>query len=46
VAGHGLAGLDERVRGLGGVLVVDSPVGGPTVIGAHFPYVPEARVGA
>jgi signal transduction histidine kinase len=46
VAGHGLAGLDERVRGLGGVLVVDSPVGGPTVVGAHFPYVPEARVGA
>ena len=46
VAGHGLAGLDERVRGLGGMLVVDSPAGGPTVIGAHFPFVPEARVGA
>ena len=46
VAGHGLAGLDERVRGLGGLLVVDSPAGGPTVIGAHFPYVPAARVGA
>lgn len=42
IPGHGLAGLDERVRGLGGLLVVDSPEGGPTVIGAHFPYVPEA----
>lgn len=41
VPGHGLAGLDERVRGLGGLLVIDSPAGGPTVIGAHFPYVPE-----
>lgn len=42
IPGHGVAGLDERVRGLGGLLVVDSPAGGPTVIGAHFPYVPEA----
>ncbi|WP_353828363.1 sensor histidine kinase [Agromyces sp. SYSU T0242] len=40
VPAHGLDGLDERVRGLGGVLIIDSPVGGPTVIGAHFPYVP------
>ncbi|MFF2369517.1 sensor histidine kinase [Agromyces sp. NPDC058110] len=39
VAGHGLAGLEERVRGLDGVLVVDSPIGGPTSIGAHIPYV-------
>jgi signal transduction histidine kinase len=38
--GHGLAGLDERVRGLRGMLVIDSPVGGPTTIGAHVPYVP------
>jgi signal transduction histidine kinase len=38
--GHGLAGLDERVRGLRGMLVVDSPVGGPTSIGAHVPFVP------
>ncbi|WP_400998952.1 sensor histidine kinase [Agromyces sp. GXQ0307] len=44
--GHGLAGLDERVRGLGGVLVVDSPTDGPTVIGAHFPFTPVDRVGA
>ncbi len=35
--GHGIAGLDERVRGLGGVLAVDSPAGGPTVISAHLP---------
>ncbi|MEI5583011.1 MULTISPECIES: sensor histidine kinase [unclassified Agromyces] len=46
VAGHGLAGLDERVRGLGGLLIVDSPAGGPTVIGAHFPFVPEPSVEA
>ncbi|MGR0219324.1 sensor histidine kinase [Agromyces sp. ZXT2-6] len=46
IPGHGLAGLDERVRGLGGLLVVDSPAGGPTVIGAHFPYVPEPAHGA
>jgi signal transduction histidine kinase len=38
--GHGLAGLDERVRGLRGMLVVDSPTGGPTTIGAHVPFVP------
>lgn len=35
--GHGLAGLDERVRGLGGTLVVSSPVGGPTRVSAHLP---------
>lgn len=37
--GHGLAGLDERVRGLRGMLVIESPIGGPTTIGAHVPYV-------
>ncbi|WP_308799635.1 sensor histidine kinase [Agromyces silvae] len=40
--GHGLAGLEERVRGLRGQLVVTSPVGGPTSIGAHIPYVPAS----
>ncbi|MFD4420156.1 sensor histidine kinase [Agromyces sp. NPDC058484] len=40
--GHGLAGLDERVRGLRGMLVIDSPAGGPTSIGAHVPFVPLA----
>jgi signal transduction histidine kinase len=37
VAGHGLAGLDERVHGLRGEFVVDSPAGGPTRIGARIP---------
>lgn len=37
VEGHGLRGLEERVRGLRGELVVDSPVGGPTRIGARIP---------
>jgi signal transduction histidine kinase len=37
VAAHGLAGIDERLRGLGGVLEIVSPVGGPTVITAHLP---------
>ncbi|WP_022887922.1 sensor histidine kinase [Agromyces italicus] len=40
--GHGLAGLADRVQGLQGVFVVDSPVGGPTSIGAHIPYTPVA----
>ena len=37
VGGHGLAGLDERLRGLGGILEIASPTGGPTVITAHLP---------
>ena len=37
VEGHGLAGLDERLRGLGGTLEVTSPAGGPTVVAAHLP---------
>lgn len=36
-SGHGLEGLQERVAGLRGVLVVTSPVGGPTSVGAHIP---------
>jgi len=35
--GHGLAGLDQRLLGLGGTLSVDSPVGGPTVVSARIP---------
>lgn len=35
--GHGLAGLEERMHGLGGTLTVDSPEGGPTTILAHLP---------
>lgn len=35
--GHGLAGLEERMRGLGGSLEVQSPPGGPTIVAAHLP---------
>lgn len=37
ISGHGLDGLSERVEGLRGQLVIDSPVGGPTRIGALIP---------
>ncbi len=37
VPGHGLSGLGERVRGLRGDFVVDSPAGGPSRIGARIP---------
>ncbi|AMB58282.1 sensor histidine kinase [Microterricola viridarii] len=36
-AGHGLAGLEDRLNGLRGVLSINSPAGGPTAIGAHIP---------
>ena len=35
--GHGIAGLQERVHGLGGALTVTSPRGGPTVVVAQLP---------
>lgn len=35
--GHGLAGLADRVRALGGHLDVDSPPGGPTRLTAELP---------
>ncbi|MGX6608406.1 sensor histidine kinase [Micromonosporaceae bacterium Da 78-11] len=35
--GHGLAGLDDRVRAAGGVLSVDSPVGDGTRLTAALP---------
>ncbi|WP_433300123.1 sensor histidine kinase [Actinoplanes sp. CA-030573] len=35
--GHGLAGLDDRVRAAGGVLSVESPVGQGTVLTAALP---------
>lgn len=38
--GHGLEGLRERVAGLRGMLVLDSPYGGPTSVGAHIPLLP------
>jgi signal transduction histidine kinase len=37
VPGHGLAGLDERMRGSGGTLDVHSPAGGPTLVSARLP---------
>jgi signal transduction histidine kinase len=38
VDGHGIAGLAERVHGLGGTLELSSPDGGPTVVTAHLPF--------
>ncbi len=37
IADHGIAGLEERLRGLGGTLEISSPAGGPTVVSAHLP---------
>jgi signal transduction histidine kinase len=39
-AGHGLAGLRERMRGVGGALEVHSPTGGPTLVSARLPLAP------
>ncbi|WP_129336486.1 sensor histidine kinase [Cellulomonas endophytica] len=36
--GHGLAGLGDRVAGLGGTLEVRSPAGGPTVLVVELPW--------
>jgi signal transduction histidine kinase len=36
--GHGLAGLVDRVEGLGGLLTVTSPAGGPTLLRATLPW--------
>ncbi|OBC15804.1 histidine kinase [Mycobacterium sp. 852013-50091_SCH5140682] len=35
--GHGLSGLVDRVRAVGGTLTVVSPAGGPTTIGVELP---------
>ena len=43
IAGHGIAGLHERLRGLGGTLEVHSPAGGPTVVTARMPLPVQAR---
>ncbi|WP_328583178.1 sensor domain-containing protein [Streptomyces sp. NBC_00370] len=37
-AGSGLAGLTERLGAVDGILVVDSPAGGPTVVTAELPW--------
>lgn len=39
IDGHGLAGIDERVRGLGGAVEVRSPAGGPTHVISRIPIV-------
>lgn len=41
VAGHGLAGIEERLRGLGGSVEVVSPAGGPTHVISHLPLTSE-----
>ncbi|UXY29239.1 sensor histidine kinase [Streptomyces sp. HUAS TT20] len=38
LAGSGLAGLAERLDAVDGILVVDSPAGGPTRITAELPW--------
>jgi signal transduction histidine kinase len=43
VPGHGLAGLADRLRGLRGVLSVDSPAGGPSILSAHIPVPPPPQ---
>jgi signal transduction histidine kinase len=40
IDGHGIAGLEQRLRGFGGTLEVSSPDGGPTSVTAHFPFGP------
>lgn len=45
VGGHGLAGLQERLRGLRGDLTVESPAGGPTRVDVTVPLPGEARPG-
>lgn len=37
LVGHGLAGMEERLHGLGGALTVHSPAGGPTEVSATLP---------
>jgi signal transduction histidine kinase len=37
IDGHGFGNLRERVQGLGGILELTSPAGGPTVVAAHLP---------
>ena len=44
--GHGLAGVQERLVGLGGFLDITSPRGGPTVVTVSIPVPPEARMAA
>ncbi len=45
--GSGIRGLDDRLMAVGGRLTVDSPAGGPTIIGIHIPWpvVPSSTPG-
>ncbi|MGW7004274.1 sensor histidine kinase [Streptomyces sp. NPDC054933] len=45
-AGSGLAGLAERLDAVDGLLVVDSPPGGPTTITAELPWRDREDAGA
>lgn len=40
--GHGIAGMQERVNGLGGTLTLTSPRGGPTVVMVQLPLAAAA----
>jgi signal transduction histidine kinase len=40
--GHGIAGMEERVNGLGGTLTLTSPRGGPTVVMVQLPLAAAA----
>ncbi|PPI04639.1 hypothetical protein C5C43_02015 [Rathayibacter rathayi] len=42
VPGHGLEGVGGRVRGLRGIVTVNSPLGGPSTVAVHVPYRPTA----
>ncbi|WP_382306432.1 sensor histidine kinase [Herbiconiux sp. UC225_62] len=42
--GHGIAGLEQRLRGVGGTLELMSPAGGPTVLAAHLPFTASPAV--
>jgi signal transduction histidine kinase len=44
-AGSGLGGLAERLGAVDGILVVDSPVGGPTRVTAELPWRGERALG-
>ena len=43
IAGHGLAGLEERMHGLGGSFQLSSPVGGPTEVTVQLPVTTALR---
>ncbi|CAM5529598.1 histidine kinase OS=Streptomyces fumanus OX=67302 GN=GCM10018772_45070 PE=4 SV=1 [Streptomyces fumanus] len=45
-AGSGLAGLAERLDAVDGILVVDSPAGGPTRVTAELPWRAEPGLSA